>query len=464
MELTATVMKLTGDPKQDVKKLANHVFQMEEQLRYMLRNLDVTNFNDLGLARYENGRLQFYTEILEIQTNKLKVEFGEETEEIYGKIEATADGLRTEFADADEGLKSTITQTASELRTEFKKADEGLKSTITQTASALRTEFADADEGLKSTITQTASELRTEFKKADEGLKSTITQTASALRTEFADADAGLKSQIKQNADKIAAIVEGENGDYAALSITVDEIKAEVEGARGSYASLALRAGAIQSIATGALNTANSFSSRITQTENQISAVVTSTGAVNAAAIVAAINDSGSEVYIQADKVGIGGLVTFSDLENNYSSTVINGANIRTGEIELVSLAARGDMYSNIDSMTGLLIKNYPGRIIGRAGYGNAANSGVETYWENQDQFYLATYEYQAGTVWMKPTIKIKGAGGVSIETDLNSPIYISAGSYITLDAAEKVIIRDNLGAEWEFVDGGLYKNGTKVL
>lgn len=111
MDLQITAARLTGDTERDVKSLANHVFQLEEQLRYQLRNLDVTNFNDLGLARYENGRLQVYTEAVNVQTNALRVEFGKETDEIYAQISATAEELLAEIEDVEgnyTSLKATV--------------------------------------------------------------------------------------------------------------------------------------------------------------------------------------------------------------------------------------------------------------------------------------------------------------------------------------------------------------------
>ena len=118
LELEVTAAKLTGDSARDIKSLSNHVFMLEEKLRYTLRNLDVTNFNDLGLARYENGRLQIYTEAVEIQTEKLRVEFGKETDDIHALISATTDELLTEIESVEgnyAGLKSQIVQTANKI-------------------------------------------------------------------------------------------------------------------------------------------------------------------------------------------------------------------------------------------------------------------------------------------------------------------------------------------------------------
>ena len=316
MDLTVTSAKLTGDVNKDVKTLANHVFQLEENLRYALRNLDVTNFNDLGLARYENGSLQVYSEVVEVQAKKLRLEFGEETDEIYAHISATA------------------------------------------------------------------AELLSEISKVD--------------------------------------------GNYGTLE------------------------------------------SQIRQTANEVSAIVSSVGAggeVTAASIVAAINaDGNSQVKISANKVDISGVVTFSDLAG-AGKTVVNGNNITTGVINAVDFVARGDMYSAPDSMTGFVAQEPNGNAIGRVGYGNIANSGATEYdWQRRDQLYLATYEYAYSGFRYMPTVKILGAGGVSMETGAGSPVYIKGSSYLTLTSDIVIIIRDNYNTEWQFRDGGLFKNGQQVL
>lgn len=118
MDLEVMATKLSGDPEQDIKTLSNHVFQLEENLRYMLRNLDVTNFNDLGLARYENGRLQVYANEVSLQTDKLRVEFGKETEEIHALLVATTEELQTTISAQGKeigSLKSQITQTSNKI-------------------------------------------------------------------------------------------------------------------------------------------------------------------------------------------------------------------------------------------------------------------------------------------------------------------------------------------------------------
>jgi len=54
--------------------------------------------------------------------------------------------------------------------------------------------------------------------------------------------------------------------------------------------------------------------------------------------IISQINMSPSEIKIKAEKIGIEGIVTFSDLSNTTGTTVINGGNIKTGTIEGITI------------------------------------------------------------------------------------------------------------------------------
>ena len=145
MDLEVMATKLSGDPEQDIKTLSNHVFQLEENLRYMLRNLDVTNFNDLGLARYENGRLQVYVQEVALQTEKLRVEFGKETDDIYAAISATAKELEAKIeANGDyTSLKATV---------------DGLQTTVSSQEKTI-SNHTNSISSLQSQITQTSDKI-----------------------------------------------------------------------------------------------------------------------------------------------------------------------------------------------------------------------------------------------------------------------------------------------------------------
>lgn len=98
-------------------------------------------------------------------------------------------------------------------------------------------------------------------------------------------------------------------------------------------------------------DTQNGLVSKVEQNANSIALVVDSTtDTINAASIVAAINDAGSTVKISADHVDITGFVTFTDLSNDSSTTIINGANIRTGTISADRIGAGTITSSKLDS------------------------------------------------------------------------------------------------------------------
>lgn len=72
-----------------LNKIMSHLYLLQEGLRYTLRNLDSSNFNQTAL-----------TEI---------------TEPVYAQIEASADGLRTAMALDAEGLRLTVESLESQL-------------------------------------------------------------------------------------------------------------------------------------------------------------------------------------------------------------------------------------------------------------------------------------------------------------------------------------------------------------
>ncbi len=378
MDLQVTAAKLTGDPERDVKALSNHVFQLEEQLRYQLRNLDVTNFNDLGLARYENGRLQVYAKQVEIQTEKLRVELGKQiegVEEGFASLELEVGGLKATV----EGYEKTVDGYEKQVST-FNQTVTGFNTTVTN--------YGNAVNGYAQQVSS--------FNQTVSGFNTTVTNYGNAVN--------GYAQQVtsfEQTASKIALSVKG--------------------------------------------------------------VADTTTGNVTAASIVAAINDTegASKVMIKADHIQMTGTTAFltaTDLSDDEGTT-INGKNIRTGEIRAINFIAEGDVESN-DISNSFVIEDGGGYSIGKIGY-----TWVEDDGRRGDKIYIVAESYYIGSNRYRPCVKILGEGGVSIETGSgDAPVYISsAGSYITIDAPE-IYIRDNIGTEWWFYNGSLYKNGNAVL
>ena len=222
LELEVTAAKLAGDPERDIKSLSNHVFMLEEKLRYTLRNLDVTNFNDLGLARYENGRLQVYTKAVEIQTEKLRVEFGKETDEIHALLSATADELMAEIEDV-EGNYTTLKATVN-----------GIQSTVSSHTTSIGS--------LQSQITQTSNKISAVVSAVDD---SSGNVTAASIVAAINAAG----SSVRISADHVELV-----GDYVTISDLAGngtvEINAGNISAGGTISGVALetRKGSLTSI------------------------------------------------------------------------------------------------------------------------------------------------------------------------------------------------------------------------
>ena len=136
MDLRLDVPGLSGDTQKDIKNLSSYVFRLSEDLRYALYNLDVTNFNDLGLARYENGRLQIYTEQLSAAVKKLELKIGGEKDSLRSEIQADAEQLRISFENAEKDLQAMYEFSADGLRGEILqglgKATDGVNEKVAQ--------------------------------------------------------------------------------------------------------------------------------------------------------------------------------------------------------------------------------------------------------------------------------------------------------------------------------------------
>ena len=163
MELQTRLGSMTGDVQKDVKTLINFIFQQSEDLRYLLHNLDVTNFNDLGLMRYENGRMQIYTEKLDIKAKELTAEFEEADEKLKTTIETDVNGLRTTVSGLN-GRVSTVEQTAN-----------GMKTTVSSHTSSINNINHTKIPGLQSQITQNANSISLVVKNGDVSGASIVT-------------------------------------------------------------------------------------------------------------------------------------------------------------------------------------------------------------------------------------------------------------------------------------------------
>ena len=254
MDLRLDMPGLSGNVEKDVKNLSNYVFQLSEQLRYLLYNLDVTNFNDLGLARYENGRLQIYTEKLQAAVNEMEIKLTNEKDGLKALIEADANALKLSFENAEKDLAA-----------QYKASAEGLSGQITQ-------ELGAAKDGIDEKVA---------------GWQLTVDGFSTTFTTKLNEVDQTM-SQWQQDANGFKAYVETAEGKIASWEVTEGKITSLIEA-------------------------------------------IGEDGEVTAASIVAAINEAGSRVLIDADHIDLNGIATFSAISEEDDYTLIDGAYIRCG-------------------------------------------------------------------------------------------------------------------------------------
>ncbi len=149
------------------------MYQLREQLRYTLGNLDCGNFNDTGLKEIGD-------EISDPIYKRIK-----DTDGNVAELSVRADGLSSRVSSA-EGNVSTLQQTANSLMSRISNA-EGNVSTLQQTANSLTSRISNA-EGNVSTLQQTASSLSSRMYNA-EGNISSLSQTVYGFKISASNGD-----------------------------------------------------------------------------------------------------------------------------------------------------------------------------------------------------------------------------------------------------------------------------------
>ena len=179
----AVLMDLQGKSDiKDVKQVTNYLYQLEEQIRYVLANIGSENLSagavdvsNLAPALKQNMQnIEIRMEKEERKSRQLASEDGK----LHTLIVETEAGIMREMEDVESGLRTTITETASGLRADIQ-TNAGDITSLQATAQGLGARITNA-EGDITTLTATASGLQTRVSTA-EGNISTLTQTASGI-------------------------------------------------------------------------------------------------------------------------------------------------------------------------------------------------------------------------------------------------------------------------------------------
>ena len=134
-----------------------------------------------------------------------------------------------------------------------------------------------------------------------------------------------------------------ENFNGAALSRMLGPIYLRIRDAEGDLASIAVDAQSIESRVESAEGSLAALSQRVTEQGAAVSLVADANG-VNAASIVAAINNGGSSVTLSADKIDLNGITTVADTLHIGSENSLERKYLIFHKSGAVISATRGDV------------------------------------------------------------------------------------------------------------------------
>lgn len=157
LDLDTNFPNLSGEQSTDAKlaSVQNYLYMLVEQLRYSLRNLDLSNWNSAALEGFT----------------------GSITEPIYGRIE-DGEGRMNQFELDAEGLRGRISDAEGNI-TSLQADAEGFRAAISDAQGNITQLQADA-EGLKSSVSDAEGRLSVVEQKAD-----SVTTTVGELGGSF---------------------------------------------------------------------------------------------------------------------------------------------------------------------------------------------------------------------------------------------------------------------------------------
>lgn len=175
-------------------------------------------------------------------------------------------------------------------------------------------------------------------------------------------------------------------------------------------------------------------------------------------------------IMMSSAVISFSGYVTFNSLAAE-GATVINGGNISTGTIKAITMEGNEIIGGTISAAT---LRSVSGSDNGLELYYGAVSQelkvggirfddgGAGTDTEAKHRMYIYTEHGYAD--W---AMKLKAAGGMSLESDAN--IYIKAATTMDLRAGQNLKIFTPTiygagGREWQFLEDGIYCDGTQVV
>ena len=206
----------------DARRLSGYLYQLTEQLRYVLNNLEEENFGEGVLERVESQAAAQAQQRVADQLGN------------YATISHTAQLIATQVGAAD-GRISLLEQTAQALTAQVEDA-EGNASQAMQTATALSSRVTAA-EGDASQALQTASSLSSRVTSA-EGNASQALQTAGSLSSSVSNLS-GRVSLLEQSDSEVAVKLRDDSVS-STFEVRVSNQSAPLHGGSHTFYGIAL--------------------------------------------------------------------------------------------------------------------------------------------------------------------------------------------------------------------------------
>lgn len=281
----------------DVNVNANNINVNAENIAVNALNIAVNAENIAVVAK----NISIAAETIDVKAQEITVALGEESDELYGHITATAEGIKTEFHDNTTGLSSYFSQEAGKITAAVENAEGNIRSKIELTESSLTSQFNTTIYGengivndYEGKITQTSTQLTSDY-------TAKITNTKSEITREY-------EGKITQSATSLTS-------DYTAK---IENAKTQVT---------------------------EEYESKIQQTAESINLTVSKK--VGKDEVISSINQTAESITISASKVNLNGYVTASQLQttNANITNLINGNTTASYILATKMKVATGNFY-----------------------------------------------------------------------------------------------------------------------
>lgn len=187
----------------------------------------------------------------------------------------------------------------------------------------------------------------------------------------FTSVSDDVKAELSVLDGKITAAVSSADGRFSALQVSIDGITTQVQDAEGNISQL-------QQTATSLTSTIQGVQGEVSQIAQSVDSITLGVSNGSTSSTITLYKDG---VAITSQEIKITGMVTFSDLAGN-GTTTINGANITTGTISADRIAAIsrisvGQNYVQCNSSGISIYSAYGGVSIGSPSAGVVIQNGL---------------------------------------------------------------------------------------